>query len=67
MQINGRNIIYSSEGKGDYILVKDLKKFIEQKINNVPSHFNDVKGLYRASLRDAIINQLEESNAPSSH
>jgi hypothetical protein len=29
MQINNRNIIYPSEGKGDYILIKDLLEYLE--------------------------------------
>jgi hypothetical protein len=29
---NGKEIIYPSEGKGEYILVKDLEQFLDERI-----------------------------------
>jgi hypothetical protein len=51
---NGKEIIQTSEGKGDYILMDDLLALLNERIDNVPGLFNDVKGIYRATFRTLI-------------
>ncbi len=47
--------IYTSEGKGRYILLDDLMDWLKEKQINVPMSFNDVKSVYRYALDDIMI------------
>jgi hypothetical protein len=55
MNLNsGRNIIYSNEGKGDYVTVNDLKVWLEQQKDNVPTSFQDASGIWQETVRTLI-------------
>jgi hypothetical protein len=55
---NGKEIIYPSEGKGDYILKADLITLLKEQIDNPPHLFNDVRPIWKGTLR-TILNDLE--------
>lgn len=51
---NGKEIIQTSEGKGDYILMDDLIALLNERIENPPNLFNDYKGIYRSAFKILI-------------
>ena len=54
--LNGKEIIFPSEGKGDYILKDDLIKFLKEYRDNPPKDYNDdVKSIWSATIRYIII------------